>query len=246
MLSSTVPADRTDPRPLHLRLAVDADPAVLAELVDHYRGYATALARRLHRRGLPLEDLEQVALEALVKALQRFDPDRGVPFLAYATPTVVGAIKRHYRDSGWMVRVPRGVHELVRAARTTADELTGALGRPPSAEEVASALQIDVETLLSMEEALIARSVTSLDASPTGGTPAAERVAEDDRRLASAENRVALGQALRLLASRDAEVLDLYFAREWSQVRIADHFGVSQMQVSRWIASALKRLRTVL
>jgi RNA polymerase sigma-B factor len=114
MLSSTVPADRTDPRTLHLRLAADADPAVLAELVDHYRGYATALARRLHRRGLPLEDLEQVALEALVKALQRFDPGRGVPFPAYATPTVIGAIKRHYRDSGWMVRVPRGVHELVR------------------------------------------------------------------------------------------------------------------------------------
>ncbi len=246
MLSSTAPAGRTDAGPLHLRLAADADRAVLAELGDHYHGYATALARRLYRRGLPLEDLEQVALEALVKALLRFDPDRGVPFPAYATPTMVGAIKRHYRDSGWMVRVPRSVHELVRSARTTADRLTAELGRAPSADEVAGALQIDVETLLSMEEALIARSVTSLDASPPGAPPAAERVAEDDRRLASAENRVALGQALRLLGSRDAEILDLYFVQEWSQVRIADHFGVSQMQVSRWIARALKRLRNVL
>ena len=219
---------------------------MLAELVDHYRGYATALARRLHRGGLPLESLEQVALEALVKALRRFEPDRGVPFPAYATPTVVGAIKRHYRDTGWMVRVPRSVHELVRAARTTADELTAEQGRVPSAEEVANALQIDVETLLSMEEALVARAVSSLDGAPTGGSPLAERVAEDDRRLASAENRVALDQALQLLAPRDTEVLHRYFVQEWSQARIAGHFGVSQMQVSRWIASALRQLRSAL
>jgi RNA polymerase sigma factor (sigma-70 family) len=108
----------------------------------------------------------------------------------------------------------------------------------PSAEEVANALQIDVETLLSMEEALVARAVSSLDGAPTGGSPLAERVAEDDRRLASAENRVALDQALQLLAPRDTEVLHRYFVQEWSQARIAGHFGVSQMQVSRWIASA--------
>jgi RNA polymerase sigma-B factor len=230
---------------LHVRYARAAEPAVLAELVDEYQAYALSLARRLHRQGEPLDDLRQVALESLVASLQRFDPSRGIPFVAYATPTIIGAIKRHYRDQGWAMRVPRAAHDLAAPVREATDRLAGVLGRQPTAAEVAADLQVSEKDLVLAQSATRARAMVSLDAPRPGqdGERAFE-VGEIDASFALAEGRVALDAALQHLGHRDRTVLGLYFFDNQTQVQIAERFGVSQMQVSRWISSSLARLRS--
>ncbi len=230
---------------LHVRYARAGEPGVLGELVEEYQAYALSLARRLHRHGEPLDDLRQVALESLVASLKRFDPSRGIPFVAYATPTIIGAIKRHYRDQGWAMRVPRAAHDLAAPAREAVDRLTGVLGRSPTASEVAADLQVSEDDLLLAQSATRARSMVSLDAPRPGpdGDHSFE-VGEVDSSFALAEGRVALESALGHLAHRDRTVLGLYFFENMTQVQIAERFGVSQMQVSRWISSSLARLRS--
>ncbi|HEX7133714.1 MAG TPA: sigma-70 family RNA polymerase sigma factor [Iamia sp.] len=230
---------------LHVRYARAGEPDVLAELVEEYQAYALSLARRLHRHREPLEDLRQVALESLVVSLRRFDPTRGIPFVAFATPTIVGAIKRHYRDRGWAMRVPRAAHDLAVPARDAVDRLTGALGRPPTTAEVAADLQVSEEDLLLAQSATRARAMVSLDAPRPGpDSDRAFEVGEIDSSFALAEGRVALEAALARLAHRDRTVLGLYFFENETQTQIAARFGVSQMQVSRWISSSLARLRS--
>jgi RNA polymerase sigma-B factor len=245
--------DDPDPAPaveeslwlLHVRYARAREPEVLGALVEEYQAYAVSLARRLHRQGEPLEDLRQVALESLVVALQRFDPGRGIPFVAYATPTVVGAIKRHYRDHGWALRVPRAAHDLAPAARDAVDRLTAGLGRAPTVAEVAADIGVSEEELLLARSATRARSLISLDAPQrTEDGDRVMEIGEDDASFALAEGRVALEAALRRLGVRDRTVLGLYFFEGLTQSQIAARFGVSQMQVSRWIASSLARLRS--
>lgn len=230
---------------LHVRYARAAEPEVLTELVEEYQAYALSLARRLHRHGEPIDDLRQVALESLVASLRRFDPSRGIPFVAYATPTIIGAIKRHYRDQGWAMRVPRAAHDLAGPAREAVDRLTGVLGRPPTTAEVAADLQVSEEDLILAQSATRARAMVSLDAPRPG--PEGDRafeVGEVDTSFALAEGRVALEAALGHLGHRDRTVLGLYFFENQTQVQIAERFGVSQMQVSRWISSSLARLRS--
>jgi len=229
---------------LHVRYARTRQPEVRAQLVEEYSGYATALARRLHREGEALEDLIQVALEALLIALERFDPARGIPFPAFASPTILGSLKRHYRDLGWSLRVPRRVHELAVPARDVADRLTMALGRSPTVAEVARDLGVEEETLLAAQEATHARSVSSLDAPMGDGERRSDLLGSIDAGLARAENRVALVQALHELTDRDREVLALYFFEDLSQTEIAERYDVSQMQVSRWLTASLRRLRS--
>lgn len=230
---------------LHVRYARAQEPDVLAELVEEYQAYALSLARRLHRHGEPLDDLRQVAFESLIASLQRFDPQRGIPFVAFATPTIIGAIKRHYRDQGWAMRVPRSAHDLAAPARESADRLTGVLGRPPTVAEVAADLQVSEDDLLLAQSATRARAMVSLDAPRPG--PEGDRTFEVgavDASFALAEGRVALEAALEHLGHRDRTVLGLYFFENLTQVQIAERFGVSQMQVSRWISSSLARLRS--
>lgn len=231
---------------LHVQLARTGAPEVLAELVEEYHAYALSLARRLHRQGEPLDDLRQVALEALVASLRRFDPERAVPFVAFATPTIVGAIKRHYRDQGWALRVPRTAHDLAGPAREAADRLTGKLGRQPTMAEVAEDLGVSEDALLLARSAARARSMVSLDAPRPGGDDDGRmfEVGEVDASFALAEGRVALEAALEHLGNRDRTVLGLYFFEGMTQSAIAEQFGVSQMQVSRWISSSLSRLRS--
>src|SRR5690606_70032 len=124
----------------HVRYARTGDGDRLAALVRQYETYAVSLAYRMHRDREPLEDLEQVAREALVHALQRFDPERGIPFPAFASPTILGSLRRHFRDHGWSVRVPRNVHEIAGARHQAVERLTGVLGREPSTEEIAGEL----------------------------------------------------------------------------------------------------------
>jgi RNA polymerase sigma-B factor len=228
---------------LHVRYQRTGCPDALGALVEEYTGYTMALARRMHREGEPLEDLQQVAMEALVTTLQRFDCGRGTPFPGFATPTIIGALKRHYRDHGWALRVPRSVHELAVPAREAADRLTALHGRAATVAEVAAELGVAEHDLLIAQSATRARSTVSLDgARRDDGAPLLE-IAVNDERLALAEGHVALVEAMEVLGDRERTVLGLYFFEELTQNQIAQRYGVSQMQVSRWIAGAIKRLR---
>jgi RNA polymerase sigma-B factor len=214
----------------------------LATLVEEYESYALALARRYHRDGEQLDDLEQVAREALVTALQRFDCERRTPFPGFAKPTIVGSLKRHYRDQGWALRVPRRVHELAGPAKEAAEQEQGRLGRPPTAAEVAGALGVTETEIEQVRTATHARSVVSVDA-PSGRDALPLEVPTTDPGLRAVEERVDLVDALRTLDERARTVVGLYYFEGLNQDQIAERYGVSQMQVSRWIRSALLRLR---
>lgn len=230
---------------LHVRYERTEDPAVLDLLVEEYRAYACSIARRLDRHAESFDDLQQVALEALVTSLQRFHCERRTPFPAFATPTILGAIKRHYRDRGWSVRVPRSVHEAATPVRQATDHLTAALGRNPSAAEVADEVGVDESTVVSVRIVTRARAVASLDR-PRADSDGAlgDTVGVIDSDLIHVENHVALAEAMTTLDDRDRAIVALYFFDDLSQSEIADRFDVSQMQVSRWIASIVGRLRS--
>lgn len=239
------PAVSPDVWALHVRYADSPDPAVLDELVAEYHDYAASLARKMWRDGESMDDLVQIALEALVRAIQGFDPQRGIPFPGYGSPTILGALKRHYRDSGWALRVPRRVHEVLSASVRTTEELTAKLGQAPSNGEVAEALGVEVATLLMAQEAGHARSTWSLDTpvAEEDGAPVADLIGAADPLLDLAVNRVALHEAIDDLDPRDREVLHRYYFEGATQTEIARRFGVSQMQVSRWIRRVLVQLR---
>lgn len=228
---------------LHVRYARSRDEAVRAELVDAYSGYAFSLARRLHRDGEPLDDLVQVAMEALLLAIERFDPERRLPFPAFATPTIVGSLKRHYRDLGWGMRVPRRIHEIAAPVRETSDRLTMELGRSPLVGEVAQALGLTEDQVLEAQEASYARSMASLDAPLGEDGSRFDTIGSLDPELMNSENRMALGIALEDLSDRERELVQLYFVEELTQSEIGERIGVSQMQVSRWLAATLRRLK---
>jgi RNA polymerase sigma-B factor len=225
---------------LAVRHAVHAQthsPETRRWLAEHYAPLADRLARRMYRGGDLADDIRQVAHEHLLRALDRFEPERGVPFEAYATPVIVGAIKRYYRDHGWAMRVPRRVHEMAGPIADTAELLSQQLGRSPTPQQLADALDINVEDLLEILESIEARQPTSIEV----GWPEEPRADVDP--IGTAVDRLALDQALAELSERDREILDLAFAKRCSQVQIAEQFGVSQMQVSRWLNRALGRLR---
>lgn len=238
-------ADGVDPDvwALHVHYQRTRSPEDLALLTEEYRAYASSLARRMYREGVPLEDLRQLAMEALVMALQRFDVERGIPFCGFASPTILGALKRHYRDHGWSVRIPRSLQDLAGPARTAADRLASDLGRTPRPQEVANEMGIDVDLLRQVDTATHARKTASLDAPPREGM-AGMQVGVEDRDLGLVEDLTALSEAVGVLDERSREVLSMYFFEEMTQTEIAKVFDVSQMQVSRWIRSALDRLRS--
>jgi RNA polymerase sigma-B factor len=238
------PAIEPDVWEMHVRYARDADPDVLGALVERYRPHAESHARRHYRHGEPLDDLTQVAYEALVQSLQRFDPARRTPFLAFANPTIVGSLRRHVRDTGWAIRVPRRVHELATPTRDAAELLTHDLGRRPTAGEIADFIGVDERQVLDAMAAEDARRTSSLDApDTTSGLPADQVIGRVDRGFAGIENRTGLLQSLERLSDDDRELLQLYFGEERSQAQIAELLGCSQMQVSRLLRKAVHRLR---
>jgi RNA polymerase sigma-B factor len=228
---------------MHVRYYHRRRPEVRERLVVEYEGHARQLARRFYRHREPLEDLVQVAVEGLIRALDRFDPRRRVPFLGFAKPTIVGTLKRHYRDTGWALRVPRRIHDISASIGPAVDALSQDLGRPPTPAEVADLLDLpagDVESALAAGDA---RNVASVDA-PGAPPDGSGFVGTDDTDLRRAENRIALDQALALLTDADRAVLHRYLVLEMSQEEIARELGVSQMQVSRVINRILRRLRS--
>ncbi|MFJ4684649.1 RNA polymerase sigma factor SigF [Streptomyces sp. NPDC091377] len=207
-------------------------------LVEH-------LARRFRNRGEPLDDLTQVATIGLIKSVDRFDPDRGVEFSTYATPTVVGEIKRHFRDKGWAVRVPRRLQELRLALTTATAELSQLHGRSPTVHELAEKLAISEEEVLEGLESANAYSTLSLDVPDTDDeSPAvADTLGAEDEALEGVEYRESLKPLLEDLPPREKRILLLRFFGNMTQSQIAQEVGISQMHVSRLLARTLAQLR---
>lgn len=210
---------------------------------------AEHIARRFHGRGEPHDDLLQVARLGLVNAIDRFDPDKGGNFVAFAVPTIMGEVRRHFRDTGWAMHVPRRAKELHLAIGTASDRLAQRLGRSPSAGEIADELGL---TVREVEDGLIARSAyqpDSMDAPPsteTDGISLGDLVGEDDPELESVEGYVAVKPHLDALPARERRILILRFFGEMTQSQIAERVGLSQMHVSRILARTLRELRAQL
>ena len=211
-------------------------------------GLAVHIAKRYNVRAGRDDDIEQVAMLALVKAVDRFDHTMGVPFAAFAGRTIEGEIKRHFRDATWSVKVPRGAKELHLAVRRANDELSSSLGRSPSVAEVAEHLQIptdDVITGLSVSEA---RRTESIDPRPSDdGSSGSDRnraISKHERGFVDVENETVIEQLLEVLPEREREIVRLRFYGGMSQVDIAEEVGVSQMHVSRLLQKSFEQLRT--
>jgi RNA polymerase sigma-B factor len=206
-------------------------------------------ARRFRNRGEPFEDLVQVGTIGLLKSVDRFDVDRGVEFSTYATPTILGEIKRHFRDKGWAIRVPRRLQELRMQIGTASAELTQSLGRSPTPRELADAIGCSVEEILEGLESSNAYSTLSLDAgegSEDGPGSMLDSIGVDDLNLEHVEVRESLKPLLDQLDPREKRILLLRFFKNMTQSQIAEEIGVSQMHVSRLLSRTLEQLRTSL
>ncbi|MET8507070.1 RNA polymerase sigma factor SigF [Streptomyces sp. NPDC004787] len=244
------PHDRSGARALfvELRGLPEGSPekaALRDRLVRMHLPLVEHLARRFRNRGEPLDDLTQVATIGLIKSVDRFDPDRGVEFSTYATPTVVGEIKRHFRDKGWAVRVPRRLQELRLSLTTATAELSQQHGRSPTVHELAERLGISEEEVLEGLESANAYSTLSLDVPDTDDeSPAvADTLGAEDEALEGVEYRESLKPLLEDLPPREKRILLLRFFGNMTQSQIAQEVGISQMHVSRLLARTLAQLR---
>ncbi|WP_078662321.1 RNA polymerase sigma factor SigF [Streptomyces bicolor] len=244
------PQDRSGARAMfvELRNLKDGSPEYAElrnQLVRMHLPLVEHLARRFRNRGEPLDDLTQVATIGLIKSVDRFDPDRGVEFSTYATPTVVGEIKRHFRDKGWAVRVPRRLQELRLSLTTATAELSQQHGRSPTVHELAEKLSISEEEVLEGLESANAYSTLSLDVPDTDDeSPAvADTLGAEDEALEGVEYRESLKPLLEDLPPREKRILLLRFFGNMTQSQIAQEVGISQMHVSRLLARTLAQLR---
>jgi RNA polymerase sigma-B factor len=208
-------------------------------LVEH-------LARRFRNRGEPYDDLVQVATIGLIKAVDRFDSDRGVEFSTYATPTILGEIKRYFRDKGWAIRVPRRLQELRLSLTAATAELTQQLGRAPTVAELAERLELSPDLVIEGLESANAYNTLSLDApdqNEADATTVLDGLGGEDEALESVEYRESLKPLLAQLDTREKRILTLRFFRGMTQSQIAEEIGISQMHVSRLLARTLTELR---
>ena len=252
-MSERATLDRAEVRQLFLEYldAPEHDRARLRErLVDQYIGLVEFLARRFRNRGEPLEDLVQVGTIGLLKAIERFDLEREVEFSTYATPTIVGELKRHFRDKGWAVRVPRRLQELHLELTKIVSTLGQELGRSPTVAEIAKAAGTSEENVLEGLEIAQAYNFTSLDApidsDDAGSTSFADQLGSEDDQLLNLEYRAALAPEMAKLPERERRILYLRFFKGMTQSEIADKLGISQMHVSRLLNRTLMRLREAL
>ena len=220
------------------------DPEAREELAKAFLPLAEYFARRFSGRGEPVDDLTQTASLGLLNAIDRFDPERGVPFSTYAAATIVGELKRHFRDRGWALRVPRNVQETAILVNRTVSTLWQDLGRAPTVAEIATSADISEDDVLQALDALQAYTTDSLDA-PAGDstTTAAESIGGEDRSFELSEDWLSLAPALRDLPERERTILYLRFFEGRTQTEIAEEMGISQMHVSRLVSQSLERLR---
>jgi RNA polymerase sigma-B factor len=232
-----------DVRALLERWHVDGDRAARDEVAARMLPLARSLARRYANKGEPLDDLEQVACVGLIKAIDRFDLSREVRFATYAVPTIAGELKRHFRDRGWMMRVPREVQELSGRIGVVRERLVHDLARTPTVTELARATATDEDRVVEALAAAEAYRTLSLDQPFQDGTGPLEAIGDDDLGFERAEARAMLADGLHELAPREREIVRLRFFEGLTQREIAEQIGISQMHVSRLIRRTVQQLR---
>ena len=226
--------DKEKTRELFRRYKETGDPDAREQLVMSHMNLVRFLANKFKNRGEPLDDLMQVGYLGLLKAIDRFDPERGLEFTTFATPTILGEIKRHFRDKGWSVRVPRRLQELSAKVNQATDKLTNELQRSPKVEEIAEYLGVTVDEVLEAMESSSAYTSVPIEApgaSDSDDAPSIlDRYADDDNELDS-------------LADRERKVIELRFVKGMTQIEIAKKLGISQVQVSRLLRRTLKKIQ---
>jgi RNA polymerase sigma-B factor len=234
-------------RRLLIRYHRGGDPAAREQLVQRFLPLARQLARRYQRGGEQLDDLIQVASLGLLKAIDRFDPARETAFSSFAVPTILGELKRHFRDKGWSVRVPRDLQEMAVRVDRMSDEMLRELGRAPTPGEIAKRIGATQEQVLEAREASAAYRAVSLDRPRTDndeeGDPFADAFGIEDPGFGHAEDSATVERLMRVLSDREREVLRLRFEEDLTQSEIGQRVGVSQMHVSRLIRQSISRLR---
>jgi RNA polymerase sigma-B factor len=251
-LASTTRPSREELRALHRRYRDSKDPAerdrLRAQLVDAYHDFVYFLARKFQNRGEPLDDIVQVGYLGLIKAIERFDPDLGFEFTTFATLTVAGEIKRHFRDKGTAIRFPRRLQELHQSVVRVNEEMKNQLGREPSVSELAERLGVRAEDVMEAIEMGPAYMPLSLD-QPIGSADGqesrvvAEQIGTVDPELDRVEMRDLLDRAMVHLTPRERSIMAMRFYEQMSQSEIARRLGISQMHVSRLQRAALEQLR---
>ncbi len=239
-------ANKSD-RALLRRYHEEGDVAAREQLIEQYMSLVRSLARRYSYRGEQLEDLVQIGAIGLIKAIDRFDLDRGVELTTYATPNIIGEIKRHFRDRGWSVRVPRGLQELNVQLSRLVEQLTVQLARSPTVSELAEAAGVNEEEVLEALES--GRAYTSLSLSGGGGgdddgeLDPLESLGTEEHEYEISEDRAVLAPGFRALDPRERMILHLRFFKGLTQSQIAQQVGISQMHVSRLIRRSLEKIR---
>jgi RNA polymerase sigma-B factor len=243
----TLRAPRTDAQ-LLASYAGSRDPQLREALVERFLPLARSIAKRYRKAEEPFDDLLQVASLGLLKAVDRFDPARGIAFSSFAVPTIVGELRRHFRDRCWSVRPPRELQERALEVDKYRTELTSRLGRAPSVRELGRALELDDEQVLEALQARRGRSAISLQ-TPQGDASDAmtlgDTIGSEDPDIERAEQRAALDDLLKTVPSRAREMVRLRFEEDLTQAEIGAIFGVSQMQVSRILRQTIEQLRKV-
>ncbi len=224
-----------------------SDRAARDELIARYLPLARKLARRYMTSSEPYDDLVQVASLGLVKAVERFDPDRGFAFTSFAVPTIVGELKRYFRDSGWALHVDRAAQERARKVLDAQGKVSAHTGRPPTVSELAQYLEMSEEEVLDGLQTAEAYDTVSLDAPVSGDADGVasrlESFGGSDQRLSLVDDQATIFAAAKHLPQREREILFLRFGADLTQTEIAERVGVSQMQVSRLLRRSLQRLR---
>ena len=224
------------------------DGALRERLIQEHLPLVRALARRFANRGEPLDDLISTGTLALIHAVDRFEPEKGTKFSTFATPTIIGELKRYFRDKSWAMKVPRRMQELNRAVNQVREQLTQRLGRVPSYSEIAAELGVPEEQVIEAIDSGRGYDLVSFDAMLSGvDGPATEGPGEEDERLANVVRRVEVEQAMTtILDERERRIVRFYYYEELSQTDIALREGISQMHVSRLLSRAKAKLRRYL
>jgi RNA polymerase sigma-B factor len=237
----------SDDKVLLRRYHLEGDLQARDELIERYMSLVRSLARRYSHRGEQLDDLVQIGAIGLIKAIDRFDLDRGVELTTYATPNIIGEIKRHFRDKGWSVRVPRGLQELNVQISKLVEQLTVQLSRSPTIAELAEAAGVEEESVLEALESGRAYSAVSLspgaNSDEEGELDPLESLGEVEHEYEISEDRAVLAPGFKVLDQRERKILHLRFFSGLTQSQIADEIGISQMHVSRLIRRSLEKIR---
>lgn len=225
------------------------DPTAREDLVRRFMPLARSLARRYDRSSEPFEDLLQVASLGLLKALDRFDPEMGHPFASFAVPTILGEMRRHFRDAGWSVHVPRGSQERALKVRDAQERLANSHGRAPTVNELAEYLELSMEEVIDALQAIQAYESLSLDAPRPGATDEStsygDAMGKEDERYELVELDATVSAVLGRIPQREREILRMRFVEDLTQTEIATRIGISQMQVSRLLRRSLDQLRAM-